>query len=119
MRELDQVMQVLRPGEENAINAENLQNITGLCPRVQRFAIQTLREKMEVIILSGTSGYWLPPKDKNEAIRDCGNFAKRMKRRAITSLKIARATEAYIRKLDGQYTIDDIIGGRENEQASI
>lgn len=115
MKELDKVMHILRPGEENAISAEDLQNMTGLCPRVQRFAIQTLREKMDVIILSNPSGYWLPSENKTKALIECRRFVRTMKRRGITSFRIATATESYMRKLDGQMTIEDIGGDRENE----
>lgn len=107
--ESDQIIQSLGYGQENAISAERLQNITGLNDRNLRFVIQALRQ-IGFCILSGPGGYWLPSQDAETGFRECKQFSRTMKARAITSLQTARTTDKYMRSIDGQTTIDDFNG---------
>jgi biotin operon repressor len=106
MKETVEVLSLLRSGQENAVSAEYLTSITGINERVLRYIILALR-LTGTCILSGLNGYWLPSENEREAYRECKGFTRKMIRRGVTSIKIARATEAYMRKLDGQITIND------------
>ena len=79
-------------GRENATSSKRLQQISGLCERDLRKAIEHLR-RSECVILSNSKGYFFP---ENQA--ELRNFVKQEKSRALSILRTLKPAEKCLKE---------------------
>lgn len=99
-REFTRISDLLHPGRENGLTLRDLVRLTGLDEREVRRKIHAERKDCRdtnLIVSDNHSGYFLP-----ERPDELKRFANSMAHRASEILKVARAAENALARMEGQ-----------------